>query len=72
MNFVMGLPLTLRKKDVVWVIVDRLKKSAHFIPVHMDFPLERLVELYILEIVRLHSVPVFIISNKDQRFTSRF
>ena len=45
MDFVSGLPLSLKKKYVIWVIVDRLTKSAHFIPVRMDFSLDRLLEL---------------------------
>ena len=72
MDFVSGLPLSLRKKNAIWVIVDRLTKSAHFIPVRMDYSLDKLVELYISEIVRLHGVPVSIISDRDPRFTSRF
>ncbi|KAA3483950.1 DNA/RNA polymerases superfamily protein [Gossypium australe] len=60
MDFVSGLPLTPRKKDAIWVIVDRLTKSAHFIPVKSDYSLDRLAELYISEIVRLHGVPLSI------------
>ncbi|KAA3473692.1 integrase [Gossypium australe] len=72
MDFVSGLPLTPTKKDSVWVIVDRLTKSAHFIPVWVDYPLQKLAKLYVVEIVRLHGVPVSIISDRDPRFTSRF
>ncbi|KAA3439023.1 reverse transcriptase [Gossypium australe] len=72
MDFVSGLPSSSRKKDVIWVIVDRLTKSAHFISVRMDYSLDKLAELYISEIVRLHGVPVSIISDRDPRFTSRF
>ncbi|KAG8483076.1 hypothetical protein CXB51_021971 [Gossypium anomalum] len=72
MDFVTGLPLTLKKKDAIWVIMDRLTKSAQFIPVHTDYPLERLANLYVSEIVRLHGVPMSIISDRDLRFTSRF
>ncbi|KAA3484469.1 DNA/RNA polymerases superfamily protein [Gossypium australe] len=72
MDFVLRLPLSLKKKDVIWVIVDCLTKSAHFIPVRMDFSLDRLAELYVSNIVRLHGVPVSIISNRNPRFTSRF
>ncbi|KAL5787294.1 hypothetical protein ACOSP7_004243 [Xanthoceras sorbifolium] len=60
------------KHDAVWVIVDRLTKSAHFLPVRTDYSLDQLAELYIREIVRLHGVPVSIISDRDPRFTSRF
>ncbi|KAG8486102.1 hypothetical protein CXB51_019437 [Gossypium anomalum] len=55
-DFVTGLPFTPRKKDAVWVVIDKLTKSAHFIPVRMDFSLDKLAELYISEIVRLHGV----------------
>ncbi|KAA3472322.1 DNA/RNA polymerases superfamily protein [Gossypium australe] len=72
MDFVSGLPLTSTKKDSVWVIVDRLTKSAHFIPVHTDYSLQKLAKLYVAEIVRLHRVPVSIISDRDARFTSQF
>jgi len=50
----------------------RLTKSAHFIPVQMDYSLQKLVKLYISEIVRLHGVPISIISDMDPLFTSRF
>ncbi|KAG8474188.1 hypothetical protein CXB51_034129 [Gossypium anomalum] len=72
MDFVLGLPLTPGKKDAIWVIVDRLTKSAHFIPVRTDYSLNKLAELYIHEIVRLHGIPLLIISNRDLRFTLRF
>ncbi|KAA3483956.1 DNA/RNA polymerases superfamily protein [Gossypium australe] len=72
MDFVSGLPLSPKKKDAIWVVVDRLMKSAHFIPVRTDYWLDKLAELYISEIIRLHGVSVSIISNKDLRFISRF
>ena len=72
MDFVVGLPLTGRKHDSVWVVVDRLTKSAHFLPVRTDYSLDKLAELYIKEIVRLHGIPISIISDQDPRFTSRF
>ena len=72
MDFVVGLPLTGRNHDSVWVVVDRLTKSAHFLPVRTDYSLNKLAELYIKEIVRLHGVPISIISDRDPRFTSRF
>ncbi|KAA3473644.1 reverse transcriptase [Gossypium australe] len=72
MDFVSGLRLTPTRKDLVRVIVDRLTKSPHFIPVHIDYSLQRLAKLYVAEIVRLHGVPVSIISDRDPKFTSRF
>jgi len=72
MDFVTGLPRTRRSHDAIWVIVDRLTKSAHFLAIRTTLPLEDLARLYIDEIVRLHGVPVSIISDRDTRFTSRF
>ncbi|KAG8479087.1 hypothetical protein CXB51_028995 [Gossypium anomalum] len=54
MDFVTGLPLSPTKNDAIWVVVDRFTKAAHFIPVRMDFSLDKLTELYISEIVKLH------------------
>ena len=65
MDFVFGLPLTQRKHDYVWVIVDRFTKSAHFIPVRIDYSMDRLYELYVEKIVRLHGVPLSIVSDGD-------
>ncbi|KAG8473004.1 hypothetical protein CXB51_034923 [Gossypium anomalum] len=72
MDFISGLPLTPGKKNAIWVIVDRLTKSTHFIPVRTDYSLNKLDELYIREIVRLHGIPLSIILDRDPRFTSRF
>ncbi|KAL0439630.1 UNVERIFIED_CONTAM: Transposon Ty3-I Gag-Pol polyprotein [Sesamum latifolium] len=72
MNFVIGLPRTFRKHDAVWVIVDRLTKSAHFLPIYQNDSLDKLAELYISEIVRLHGIPTSIVSDRDPRFTSHF
>ena len=72
MDFVTHLPRTSRGHDVVWVIVDRLSKSAHFLAVRMTFTLEEFCRLYMLEIVRLHGVLVFIVSYQDPRFTAPF
>ncbi|KAI5335150.1 hypothetical protein L3X38_025283 [Prunus dulcis] len=72
MDFVFKLPRTRNKHDGVWVIVDRLTKSAHFLPVRANYTLNKLAKLFIDEIVRLHGVPVSITSDRDPRFTSRF
>nr|XP_012466266.1 unnamed protein product [Gossypium raimondii] len=72
MDFVSGLPLTPSKKYAIWVIVDRLTKLAHFIPIRIDFPLDKLAELYVSQIVKLHGVPISIVLDRDPRFTSRF
>ena len=72
MDFVIGLPRTRRQHDVIWVIVDRLTKSAHFLPINVEDSLEKLAQLYVDEIVRLHGVLVSIMSDRDPSFTSRF
>ena len=72
MDFVVGLPLTGRKYDSVWVVKDRLTKSAHFLLVRTDYSLDKLADMYISEIVRLHRIPISIISFRDPMFTSKF
>ena len=69
MDFIVGLPHTFRKHDVVWVIIDRLTKSAHFLPIQQGDPLDKLARWYVAEIVRLHGVPISIVSDADPRFT---
>ena len=72
MVFVVGLPKTMNEYDSIWVIVDRLTKSAHFIPVKVTYNAEKLAKLYISEVVRLHGVPFSIISDRGTQFTSKF
>ena len=72
MDFVTHFSRTLRGHDAVWVIVDQLTKLAHVLAVRMIFTLEELCRLYIREIVRLHVVPVSIVSDQNPRFTTHF
>ncbi|XP_022155143.1 uncharacterized protein LOC111022284 [Momordica charantia] len=72
MDFITGLPRTARGFTVIWVIVDRLTKSAHFIPGKATFSVERWAELYMQEIVKLHGIPASIMSDRDPRFTLTF
>ena len=72
MDFVTHLLRTQRRNDAVWVIVDRLIKSAHFLAVRMTFTLEEFFWLYIREIIRVHGVPVSIVSDKDPRLRHTF
>ena len=72
MDFVSGFPPTQRKHDAVWVIVDRLTKSAHFLPIRLDNSMDRLAKLYVSEIFRLHGIPLSIVSDRNPWFTSRF
>ena len=64
-NFVTGLPMTFNKNNAIWVMVDRLTKSAHFIPVRTDFSIAKLTKLYIKDIMKLHGVPTSIVSDRD-------
>jgi len=72
MDFVTHLQQTVRSHDAIWVIVDRLTKSAHFLVVNLRMSMVKLAQLYISENVRLHGVPSSIVSNRDPRFTSCF
>jgi len=72
MDFVTGLPKTVKGNDSIWVIVDRLTKSAHFLPMKINHSMQKLAEMYIEEIVKLHGIPSSIVSDRDPRFTSRF
>ncbi|GJZ92179.1 putative reverse transcriptase domain-containing protein [Tanacetum coccineum] len=72
MDFIVGLPRTPSRYDSIWVIVDRLTKSAHFLPVKTTDSMEKLTQLYLKEIVCRHGVPILIISDRDNKFASRF
>nr|GEU78690.1 reverse transcriptase domain-containing protein [Tanacetum cinerariifolium] len=72
MDFVKTLPKTSNGHDTIWVIVDRLTRSAHFIPTRDTDSMETLISLYIKEIVSRHGVPISIISDRDSHFTSIF
>ena len=72
MDFVTHLPRTLQGHDAVWVIVVWLTKSTHFLAMRMTFTLGRFCRLYIREIIRLHGVPVSIVSDRYSRFTAHF
>ena len=72
MDLVSGLPRSPRGHDAIWVIVDRLTKSAYFFAIRLTDSTDVLSRLYIREIVRLHGIPVTIISDRDARFTSHF
>ncbi|GJR87467.1 putative reverse transcriptase domain-containing protein [Tanacetum coccineum] len=70
MDFVTKLPRTSSKHDIIWVIVDRLTKSAYFLPMREDYKIERFTRLYLNEIFARHGVPILIISDRDTHFTS--
>ncbi|GKA77845.1 putative reverse transcriptase domain-containing protein [Tanacetum coccineum] len=72
MDFVTKLPRTSSGHDTIWVIVDRLTKSAHFLPMREDYKIDRLARLYLNEIVARHVVSILIISDRDSRLRLRF
>ncbi|GJS31461.1 putative nucleotidyltransferase, ribonuclease H [Tanacetum coccineum] len=72
MDFVTGLPTTQKRHDAIWVVVDRLTKSAHFLPIRKNYGISKLAEIFRQEIVRLHGTPTSIVSDRDPKFTSRF
>jgi IS30 family transposase len=72
MDFIVGLPRTLAGYDSIWVVVDRLTKAAHFIPVKTTYNSAVLAELYMSRIVCLHGILKNIISDRGTQFTSHF
>ncbi|GKC07771.1 reverse transcriptase domain-containing protein, partial [Tanacetum coccineum] len=72
MDFVTKLPRTQSGNDTIWVIVDRLTKSAHFLPMRETDPMDKLARLYLKEVVTRHGIPVSIICDRDPRFASNF
>ncbi|GJZ90365.1 putative reverse transcriptase domain-containing protein [Tanacetum coccineum] len=72
MDFVTKLPRTSSGHDAIWVIVDPLTKSAHFLPICEDYKMDSLARLYLNEIISRYGVSISMISDRDSRFTSRF
>jgi transposase InsO family protein len=72
MDFIVGLPNTSRHHHSIWVIVDRLTKLAHFLPVHITHRAEKYAKIYIDQIVRLHGIPRTIASDRGTPFLARF
>jgi hypothetical protein len=72
MDFIVGLPRTSRGFNSIWVIVDRLTKSAHFIPIATTYRVRRYAELYISHIVCYHGIPKTIISDRGSIFVAHF
>ncbi|GJW79841.1 putative reverse transcriptase domain-containing protein [Tanacetum coccineum] len=72
MDFVTKLPRTSSGHDAIWVIIDRLTKSAHFLHMREDYKIDKLAGLYLNEIFARHGVPISIILDHDSRFTLRF
>ena len=72
MDFVVGLPCTTKGYDSIWVIVDRLTKSAHFLPVDTRYSAKKYAKLYFDRVVTLHGVSLTIVSDRGSVFVSHF
>ena len=72
MDFVIGLSIIQRGHNGVWVVMDKLTKTMHCLPYNTKWSVAKLVRYYVREIVRLHGVPISIVSDRDVRFTSKF
>jgi hypothetical protein len=72
MDFIVGLPLTARKYNSIWVIVDELIKSAHFILMNTNYNIQKYAEIYITRVLCLHEVPKMIISDRGSQFVACF
>jgi hypothetical protein len=72
MDFIVGLPLTSRNHDSIWVVVDKLTKTAHFITVNSTYSAKDYAEIYLDCIVRLHGIPKTIIFDRGPQFIARF
>jgi hypothetical protein len=72
MDFIVGLPKTQKGNDSIWVIVDRLTKVAHFVPVKVRHSAKKLADLYIEHILRLHGAPSSIMPDRGSQFMSKF
>jgi hypothetical protein len=72
MDLITKLPRTRKQHDTIWVVVDRLTKSAHFLPIRENISSEEMAEMFVAEIVARHGIPATIVSDRDTRFTSRY
>ena len=72
MDFITGLPMTWRQHDFIMVVVDKLTKAAHFIPVKSTHQMDDIAKIFMKDIFRLHGLPKAIVSDRDPKFTSNF
>jgi hypothetical protein len=72
MDFIVGLPLTAYKFDLIWVIVDQLTNSAHFLPINNRYNIQKYAEIYIAHVLSLHRVPKMIIFDQESQFVAHF
>jgi hypothetical protein len=72
MDFITGLPKIQRQIDSIMVVIDKLSKSTHFIPVKSTYKSINIAEIFMKDIFRLHGIPKMVISDRDVKFTSNF
>jgi hypothetical protein len=72
MHFIIGLPRTNKQHDSIMVVVDKLTKAAHFIPLKTTHKASNVANIYMREVARLHGIPKTIVSDRDLKFTSKF
>ena len=72
MDFITGFPMTMRQHDSIMVVVDKLTKESHFIPVKSTYKSDAIAKILMKEIFKLHGLPIIIISDRDSKFTSAF
>jgi hypothetical protein len=72
MDFITGFPKTQRQNDSIMVVIDKLSKSGHFIPMKSTYKAINIFEIFMKEIFRLHGIPKMVISDRDVKFTSNF
>ena len=72
LDLITGFPLTLRQHDSIMVLVEKLRKSTHFIPVNSNYKAANVAEILLKEIFQLHGVPKMVIYYRDSKFTSKF
>jgi hypothetical protein len=70
MEFIIGFPKTVTQQDAIMVVIDKLSKDAHFIPIKSTFKVVNVVNFFMKEIFRLHGIPTMIISDRDSKFKS--
>ena len=72
MDFITGLPKSKKKKDSIFLVIDKLSKASHFIPVKSTYKAVNIADIFLKEILRLHGIPKVIISDRDVKFIGKF
>ena len=72
MDFITGFPMTMRQHDSILVVVEKLTKASHFMPVNSTYKADAIANIFVKEIFRLHGLPKAITSDTDTKFTSNF